>query len=104
MGTSYKTELFKTSGAEGPSGQRRLVVDEEAFFNYHEKKKLQGDEMMDEKEKLSKTYDKFGEPNLAKKLGLENETDETIVKKDDGKKKTKEELEKDVDEGDAERD
>lgn len=96
LGSTYKNELFKTgSTSDGSGGQRRMVVDEEAYFNHQEKKKLK-EETMEEKQKPSNTYDKFSEPNLARKLGLENETDETIVKKDDGKKKSKEELEKDV--------
>ena len=106
LGSTYKTELFKTSSTSSQPGEKRLVVDEEAYFNYQEKEKqlkTMKEGSMDDKEVNPKGYDKFSEPNLAKKLGLENETDETIVKKDDGKKKSKEELEKDVPSVNAER-
>jgi hypothetical protein len=105
LGNNYKTELFKgsegttsggTGGSTGPaSRQKMMVVDEDAFFNYHEKKSLQKNEEMDEKSSPEKSYDKQTEPNLFKKLGLEKETDQTIVKKE-GSKKSKEDLEKEV--------
>ena len=97
VGISMKNELFKSNGSS-----RRMVVDEEAFFNQHEtkvivKEKNKGESEMNEKEVEKKVgYDKYNEPNLAKKLGLEAETDEEIVRKKDNKKKTKEDLEKEV--------
>lgn len=102
LGSNYKSELFKNSEGGAPSGptgpsnrQKMLVVDEEAFFTYHEKKALRKTEEMDEKSSPEKAYDKQTEPNLAKKLGLQSETDQAIVKKE-GSKKSKEDLEKEV--------
>lgn len=83
-------------------------MDEDAFFNQQENKAINPkpapeSEMKENEEGVKKSsYDKMGEPNLAKKLGLEPETDEAIVKKPDSKKKSKEDLEKEVARSDLE--
>ncbi len=104
VGLSIKQELFKSNGST-----RRMVVDEDAFFDQQETKAINNKQNpeteMKEKEEPKKTsYDKMGEPNLARKLGLEPETDEAIVKKTDSKKKSKEDLEKEVAASDGESD
>lgn len=89
----------------GNSGSKRYVVDEEAFYNHQDKKEKkeklekEGQEMAEKSGKEGgdkKSYDKLGEPNLMKKLGLEKETDEDIIGKasDKDKKKSKEEQER----------
>ena len=81
-GNTYKNELFRQAGGgtgTASTGQRRYVVDEEAFFNAQEEKT--GEEMGDK-----------GQKSLGNRLGLEEETEEP--KKDPTKKKTAEELEK----------
>lgn len=112
-GGTLKNELFKSEQSSSGPGRnpapsyKRYVVDEEAYFNEQDRQRDEG--MGEGKTILTTTkketgstqtpYDKFSEPNLAKKLGLAPETDEDIVgkKSDPKRKKTKEELEKEQD-------
>lgn len=112
-GGTLKNELFRSeqtgtgAGRTSSSTYKRYVVDEEAYFNEEQRISQEGTgegkTILSANKKLVGTsqtpYDKFAEPNLAKKLGLAAETDEDIVgKKDDPKrKKTKEEIEKEQD-------
>lgn len=75
-------------------GKKKYVIDEDAFYNQKEGEDSDG--MEEDKGKKSSKYDKpMGEPNLAKKLGLDEDPEEKANReKDKDRKKTKEELEK----------
>lgn len=67
-------------------GRKKYVIDEDAFYNQRD------DEEIDEKK--PQKYDGYkNEPNLARKLGLEEDGAQEKPK-EANKKKTKEELEK----------
>ena len=78
--------------------KRKYVIDEDAFYNQKEGGEDEKISPSKSKEEISKRYDRpLGEPNLAKKLGLDDEAVEKSKEekeKEKNRKKTKEELEK----------
>jgi hypothetical protein len=74
------------------SSKKRYVIDEDAFYN--QKGDMDDEEIQEKDGKSQKKEDsKNNEPNLARKLGLDEESVEQ-AKKDKNKKLSKEELEK----------
>lgn len=78
--------------------KKRYVVDEEAFYNQKDNDDDHKQPTSSPKKPPTQAYDSHPkEPNLARKLGLDDEEAEPSAKpsdKDKNKKKTKEELEK----------
>lgn len=79
-------ESSKSTSSKATVGRKKYVIDEDAFYNQRE------DEEIDEKK--PQKYDSYkNEPNLARKLGLDEDASPEKPK-DANKKKTKEDLEK----------
>lgn len=90
-----------SSRKSSKSSKRRYVVDEDAFYNQRDDAEGNHEKVMSEKKASSKQaggYDRQEkEPNLARKLGLEEEHTEKSkeeLEKEQKRKKNKEELEK----------
>jgi len=86
------------SGKTSRSSKKRFVIDEEAFYNQKAGAGSENSSLSKKKKTEGEGYDRESrEPNLARRLGLDEDADQKSkeeIEKEKNRKKTKEELEK----------